>query len=262
MLWSSWHNHTGDGMRFSYCADADLTPEYYRRALSTGPWHAFAITEHAFALAFPPEEPWPNQWYHTPEKLWAHRAFREEKTEKFLERMGKICDGERIFSGLEVEIACDGTLSMEPMLWPYLDVVIGSIHYLPGEHATWIDEHIAQLSSLLRYPIDILGHPFRQLSHAGPIPDEVIDETLRRAKSAGAAIEINAHMPYERDPFVLKRAVELGLHVAFGLDAHSRSELQLHTYFDRVVEQSGVDTQDIRLFHPVRRCPKPRALVR
>ena len=104
MQWNSWHNHTGDGPRFSYCADAALTPEVYRRALRGGPWHAFALTEHAFAIALPDDAPWPFQWYDQPERLWAHRAFREDKTAQFLDRLGKVCDGSRIFGGLEVEV--------------------------------------------------------------------------------------------------------------------------------------------------------------
>lgn len=263
MLWSSWHNHTGDGCKFSYCADGDLTPEFYRRALRTGPWQSFALTEHAFALAIPEDqEPWPFQWYYQPERLWEHRAFREDKTAQYLERMGKVCDGERFFSGLEVEIAVDGSLSMENLLWPYLDIVIGSIHYLPGEKDGWCTAQIEHLTSLLRYPIDILGHPFRELSHAGPVPDEIIDETLRLAKQSDVAIEINAHMPYDRDADVLRRAVTLGIPVAFGLDAHHRSELTQHTYFEKVLDESGVDVNAIRFFQPVRRSAKPRQLVR
>lgn len=187
MLWSSWHNHTGDGTRFSYCADADLTPDVYRRMLRTGPWQAFAITEHAFALALPPEKPWPFQWFHHPERLWAEQAFREEKTAKYLERIARVCDGERIYSGIEAEVACDGSFSLDSALWPYLDIVIGSIHYLPGKREQSYTAYIDQLMSLLRYPIDILGHPFRELSRNGPVPDEIIDETLRLVKQAGCS---------------------------------------------------------------------------
>ncbi len=261
-MWSSWHNHTGDDPRFSYCADADLGIETYRRALRADNYEAIAITDHAFALAFPDEEPWPFQWFHHPERLWAHRAFREDKTAHYLERLAECCDGERLFKGLEVEVACDGTLSMESLLWPYLDVVIGSIHHLPGDHAGWIDAHFAQLDMLLFYPIDILGHPFRVLSAAGPIPDEVIEETLLRARTAGVAVEINAHMPFDRDPYVLARATELGLRVAFGLDCHHHAELKAQSYFDRVLADSGVDPDALRHFHPVRKAAKPRALSR
>ncbi len=262
MLWSSWHNHTGDGPRFSYCAHADLTPEFYRRAARSGNWRAFALTEHAFALALPDEEPWPHQWFHQPERLWQHRGFREDKTARFLERMAQACDGVRLFSGLEVEVACDGSLSMESLLWPYLHVVIGSIHYLPGAHDEWIAQHFRQLDMLLTYPIDILGHPFREISHAGPVPDEVLDETLLRARQAGVAIEINAHAPFARDAEVLARAVKLGVRVAFGLDAHHRRELASPAYFEQVVTTSGVDYADIRFFQPISKTPKPRALTR
>lgn len=263
MLWSSWHNHTGDGARFSYCAEPELSPTVYRKALRGGPWQAFAITEHAFALAIPCEcEPWPWQWHHTPERLWEHRAFREEKTAAFLEHTAAVCDGKRLFRGLEVEVAWDGTLSMEPLLWPYLDVVIGSIHYLPGEREGWPDAHILQLSTLLAYPIDILGHPFRALAGAGEVPLEIIDETLKLAKDADVAIEINAHLPYAADPLVLTRAVQMGCRIAMGLDAHTRAELALHTYFEQVVKDSDVNYEDIRFFKPVRKSPKPRMLVR
>ena len=263
MQWSSWHNHTGEDPHFSYCADCDLTPEVYRRLLRNGVWQAFAITDHAFALALPDEEePWPFQWFHTPERLWAHRAYREDKTARYLERIAKVCDGQRIFSGMEVEVACDGTLSMEAALWPYLHVVIGSTHYLPGAHADWIEEYFRQLDMLLQYPIDILGHPFRELSRAGDVPDEVIDETLLRARQVGVAIEINAHVPFARDSHVVARATELGVRVAFGLDAHRRDELEMHRYFERVVLDSGIPPRNIRIFHPLSKTPKPRPLVR
>lgn len=262
MNWCSWHNHTGDGPRFSYCADEDLTPDVYRRGLRQGPWRAFALTEHAFALALPDEEPWPPQWYHRPERLNEHRAFRDDKTAQFLDRLAKVCDGEKIFGGLEVEVAWDGTLSMEPVLWPYLHVVIGSIHYLPNDYGTPYDQHFQQLQMLLYYPIDILGHPFRHLQCYGPIPDEVIDQTLLAIKEAGVAFEINSHVPCAQDAEILKRAVNLGLRIAFGLDAHARSELQLHTYFDQVLHDSGVEANQLRLFQPTRKVPKPRVLVR
>jgi histidinol phosphatase-like PHP family hydrolase len=231
--------------------------------LRQGPWQAFALTEHAFALAIPADaEPWPWQWYDKPERLWAHRTFREDKTAKFLERTAAACDGKRLFRGLEVEVAWDGTLSMESLLWPYLDVVIGSIHYLPGERGQRYEAHLMQLSTLLAYPIDIIGHPFRELVKDGPIPDEILDETLKLAKDANAAIEINAHLPYPGDAALLVRAVRMGCRVAMGLDAHTRAELALHTYFEQVVRDSGVNPADIRFFKPISKSSKPRMLVR
>jgi len=263
MNWTSWHNHTGDGPRFSYCADADLTPEFYRRMLRQGPWRAFALTEHAFALGILPDDgPWPPQWYYQPERLWANRALREEKTVRFLERLHNVCDGKTIFGGLEVEVACDGSLSMESMLWPFLHVVIGSIHYLPGDAHDCFTEHLNQLDMLLYYPIDIFGHPFRAFGKEVEVPDEIIDETLLRLKDAGVAIEINAHMPFARDTYVLERAVHYGVSIAFGLDAHARRDLQLHTYFEQILLDSSVDAARIRHFQPVHKVPKPRVLVK
>jgi histidinol phosphatase-like PHP family hydrolase len=260
MLWSSWHNHTGDGPRFSYCAD--LTPEAYRRALRNGPWTAFAITDHAFALALPDEEPWPFQWYFTPERLWQHSEFRDHKTEQYLERLAKICDGKRIFGGMEVEVAYDGSLSMACQLWPYLDVVVGGIHFLPGERDTWPEAHVHQLQMLLQHPIDILAHPFRELAHAGPVPGEIVDETLHLLRDNDVAVEINARVAYPGDADLLARAVRLGVRVAFGLDAHQAHELESAAYFEQVLADSGVDPNNLRLFYPMRKSAKARALPR
>ncbi len=263
MLWSSWHNHTGDGVRYSYCASRDLTLACYRRALCEGPWQSFAITEHAFALAIPEDaEPWPHQWYHQPSRLWDYREFREHKTRQYLARLARECDGEHIFGGLEVEVDCDGSLIMEERLRPFFDVLIGSIHYLPGAQSHWYAQHIAHVEMLLRYPLDILGHPFRLISSIGPVPDEIIDETLLRAKQAGVAIEINAHMPCEDDAKLLARAVQLDLPIAFSLDAHHRDELALYTYFEQVVAASGVNCDDIRFFHPAQRTANAQLSVR
>ena len=262
MLWSSWHNHTGEGPRFSYCADRDLSPDVYRRSLRNGPWRAFAITDHAFSLALPDEEPWPFQWYHQPERLWAHRDFREAKTARYLERIGKVCDGHRIFSGMEVELPATAASGMEAGLWPYLHVVVGSMHYLPDAQTRGCEEHVHQLEMLLHYPIDILGHPFRELSRVVTVPDEIIDETLLLARQSGIAVEINAHMPFARDPHVLARAAALGVRVAFSLDAHRRDELSLYSYFEQVVARAASPPRDIRLFQPLSKTPKPRPLVR
>ena len=227
-----------------------MTPTVYRHALETGPWQAFAITDHAFSLALPDDEPWPHQWHEQPERLWRHRAFREDKTARYLDSLAAACDGERLFSGMEVEVTADGALSMDPALREHLDVLVGSIHYLPGDRTAWVAEHFVQLDALLTYPIDILGHPFRALAGAGPVPDEVIDETLARAHAAGVAVEINAHIPFTRDADVLARAVARGLPIAFGLDAHRRAELELHGYFAQVIAAAGVAEDTIRLFQP------------
>jgi histidinol phosphatase-like PHP family hydrolase len=122
------------------------------------------------------------------------------------------------------------------------------MHYFPGKPSKWYAEQITQIKALLKYPIHILGHPFRQLASAGPVPDEIIDETLRLAKQAGVAIEINAHVHFADDAKVLARAVKLDIPVAFSLDSHHYDELSNYDYFADVVQASGVSYDQIRFF--------------
>ena len=251
MRWSSWHNHTGDA-RFSYCAVEDLSIATYRSALESGPFAAFAITEHAFALNLPSDICWPHQWYYTPEKLWSNPTFREAKTIRFLERIAENRDEKRLFFGLEAEIGCDGSFSIDPLLRPYLDLVIGSVHFIPGSPDP-IAEYFRQLDMLLVHDFDILGHPFRLLEEhlrGAPVPEEVLLETLRRAAAKGIAVEINGHTSFWGDAEILRRSNEIGYAVAFGLDAHHPNELRRYEYFETVLKKSGVDVETLRLYEP------------
>ncbi|MEI6519137.1 MAG: hypothetical protein WCO98_03740 [bacterium] len=252
MKWASWHNHTGDGPRFSYCAAKNLSPQFYIDAIANGPWTAFAITDHIFAMMIPEDSnPWPNQWFLNQHELHRHKAFYEDRIATYLARLQTFCDGKTIFGGMEIEV--DGNL--EPIfdlsLRDKLDVLIGSIHHLPGDS---VDEkirwHFDQVDALLQMPIDIVAHPFRNLAQFTYINDEIMDETLNRIAAAGIAVEVNAHVPFNREPDMLRKAVSRGMTVAFSIDMHDRSEITAYNYLDEVVKKSGVKEEDIKLFQP------------
>ncbi len=229
-----------------------MTLAVYRNALKNGHYAAFAITEHAFALALPGDCCWPHQWYYTPEALWSQPAFRAEKTERFLQRIAENRDGEQLFFGMEAEIAADGSFTLDPLLRPHLDLVIGSIHFLPGTPDP-VAEYLHQLDMLLQHDFDILGHPFRLLEEQlgdTRIPEEALVETFRRAAARGVAVEINGHSTCWGDVEILRRSEEYGYRVAFGLDAHHIHELSMYSYFENVVQRSGVELQKLKLFAP------------
>ena len=224
----------------------------YRNALASGHYAAFAITEHTFALNLPPDICWPHQWYYTPKQLWSKPAFREEKTTRFLQRIAANQDDELIFFGLEAEIAADGSFTLDPLLRPHLDLVIGSIHFIPDSPDP-VAEYFRQLDMLLVHDFDILGHPFRLLEEhlrGAPVPEEALLETLRRAAAKGVAVEVNGHTSFSGDVEILRRSHEIGYDVAFGLDAHHTRDLEMYNYFETVLKNSGVDAEMLRLYAP------------
>jgi histidinol phosphatase-like PHP family hydrolase len=250
MRFFSWHNHTGAGPRFSYCADRDLGVNTYLAALDHGPWNGFAITDHGFSLLLPEGGgPWPSQWYHHPELLQSAPAFAAEKTAQYLARIAHYRHEPRLRWGMEVDVACDGRLAMPDDVRTSLDLLIGGVHYLPGEEGpAWYEENLKQIRALLAHKVDLLAHPFRIVAPLGPVPDEIIDETLRLCADANVAVEVNAHRFLPQEPDVLRRAVARGLRIAFSLDAHHTPELGLHTYFTDTVAKSGVKWEDIPFF--------------
>lgn len=252
MKLASWHNHTGDGPRFSYCAAKNLSPQFYIDAINNGLWSAFAITDHVFAMMVPENSnPWPGQWFFNEQELRRHNSFYEDKITAYMERLQNICDGKTIFGGMEIEVDSNLEPIFDLNLRDKLDIVIGSIHHLPGETVDdKIRWHFAQLDALLKAPIDIIAHPFRNLAQYTLIDNKIMNETLDRIQSAGVAVEVNAHVPFTREADMLSKAVARGMTVAFSIDMHDRSEINSYIYLNEVIMKSNVNEDDIKLFQP------------
>ena len=257
-LWPSWHNHTGAGGRFSYCADPKISFSTYLDELKRPETHfsVFAITEHAYSMVSPvSNEAWPSVWFDKPEILEKNKDFIINKMTLLLEEGKKYRDGVHVFQGLEVELDSRGKPAVpEEMIWK-MDVVIGSVHFNPGPEEDWIERHFERLNALARFPFDIIGHPVRHLgSHStreNPLPEHVISGTLDILEKNGIALEVNSHvMQIQDDSRLLSGAVERKVPVAFSLDMHTPDEFDKWTYFKNVVEESKVNPADIILFKP------------
>lgn len=262
MRLASWHNHTGNSPRYSYCAAKNLTPQFYLDEIAAGSWSAFAITDHIFAMMVPENSnPWPNQWFFREHELRKHQAFYEDKIASYLEMLNTYCNGKTLFGGMEIEVDSNLEPIFEMHLREKLDIIIGSIHHLPGDS---VDEkirwHFDQIDALLKLPVDIIAHPFRNLAQFTPIHNEIMDETINRIAAAGKTIEINAHVPFNREIDVLRKAVARGMTVAFSIDMHDRSEIDAHIYLNEVIKKSGVNENEIKLFQPTVRINSTTAI--
>ena len=132
--------------------------------------------------------------------------------------------GFRVLKGLESDILANGSLDYDSELLDRFDYVIGSIHSRFSMDRAQMTERI--LRAMDDPHLTIIGHPTgRQLLRREPFAVD-LDAIIDRAAEAGIAIELNTDPNrLDLDWRFLRGAVERGVTIEIGPDAHSPDEL-------------------------------------
>ncbi len=131
-----------------------------------------------------------------------------------------------IFAGSEVDILADGSLDFEDALLADLDFVIASIHSGmtgPREKVT-----MRLLKAMDNPYVNCLAHPTGRLLGQREPMDIDIPALIKHAAQTNTALEVNAN-PWRLDlkDTNCKMAIENGVKLTIGTDAHSISSLGL-----------------------------------
>jgi len=156
---------------------------------------------------------------------------------------GKV-DGMRVFAGTEVDIRADGSLDYDDDLLTELDLVIAGVHSSMEQERGKMTARIVR--ALENSRVRILAHPTCRLIGVRDPVDVDLDEVFRAAVRTNTAIEINA-MPERLDlkDTHVKRALEMGVKLAIGTDAHSVSHLDLMRFGVGVARRGWCRAEDI-----------------
>lgn len=146
-----------------------------------------------------------------------------------IEQIRKIAAGLRgitLWAGAEVDIGADGSLDFDDKLLAELDYVVASIHSglsSPREKVT-----MRTLKAMDNPYVNCIGHPTGRLLGQREAMDLDIAAVIEHAARTGTALEVNAN-PYRLDlkDVHCKMAVEAGVKLAIGTDAHSTAGLSL-----------------------------------
>jgi DNA polymerase (family 10) len=132
--------------------------------------------------------------------------------------------GIQLLTGVEANIARDGTVDVPRDLLPELDLVIASVHTHFRLGKKEMTERLVR--AVEDEGVDVLGHPTGRLIGERPAYEVDWDEVFRRAAKSGTALEVNAN-PQRLDlsPDLVRRALEVGVKLAIGTDAHSPEHL-------------------------------------
>lgn len=153
-------------------------------------------------------------------------------------------DGFRILKGIEADILTDGALDYDDALRARFDFIVGSVH---SRFAMDRDAMTARVLRALDDPhLTILGHPTgRLLLSREPFAID-LDAVLEKAAAKGVAIELNAD-PHrlDLDWRFIPRALELGITIEIGPDAHSTRNLDYLAIGVGMARKAGVEAVNV-----------------
>ncbi|MEM4245004.1 MAG: DNA polymerase/3'-5' exonuclease PolX [Candidatus Nanoarchaeia archaeon] len=163
---------------------------------------------------------------HSKSQKIAH-GVEEKDLMKKVEEVKKVkrqVPGIKVFCGAEVDIKVDGSLDYDDDVLKKMDLVTASVHSnfkLPRDKMT--DRLIAALENPY---VNILGHPTGRLIAHREAYDFDFDKILEVAKKNKKFLEINC-VPDRMDlpPNLIKAAVDNGVKLAIGTDAHNLDQL-------------------------------------
>jgi DNA polymerase (family 10) len=176
---------------------------------------------------------------------------QRRKVDKLNAKLGKLT----VLAGAEVDILADGRLDLDDATLAGLDVVVISIHSrfnLPEAEQTR-----RVLRALAHPAADILGHPTGRIigRRAGIALD--FDAVARAAADHGVMLEVNAQPErLDLDDLAARAAVERGVRLVIGSDAHAAAELGFLRWGVDQARRGWVEKRDVANALPLPRLRK------
>jgi DNA polymerase (family 10) len=170
------------------------------------------------------------------EKLLDQNAFIKEVNDRV--------KGITVLSGIECDILPDGSLDYADSVLEQLDFVTASIH---SRFTSSEKENTQRVVSAMENPlVNIVAHPTcRIIGKRDPLPLDF--ETLfQSAEDTKTALEINCY-PDRLDltDILIQRAVEAGVTLALGTDAHSIHDLDFMDLGVKTARRGWAEPKDI-----------------
>jgi DNA polymerase (family 10) len=161
-----------------------------------------------------------------------------------IRRLNEKLKGITILAGTEVDILADGSLDFDNKLLAELDFVIASIHSglsSPREKVTG-----RTLKAMDNPYVNCIAHPTGRLIGQREPMDIDIAAVIRHAAQTHTALEVNAN-PYRLDlkDTHCKMAIEAGVKLAIGTDAHSIDGLFLMGFGVATAARGWVTKPDV-----------------
>lgn len=231
---SDFHVHTN----YAYCSE-NVEPEAnIRRAKQFG-LKKVAFTEHAGQLYVIAQDYWSARYINEPDLIQQNRNTPFNRMKKYRTEMEKY-RSKNVLIGLEVEVDCNGNLTLLEEDAAGWDILLGAVHNLPRKFETGSKKgFIWATEALLRGGVDVLAHPFRYfLRNKLPVPEELYRPVAELLAQYNTAVELNYHTN-NNDPKFFEICVDLKVPISLGSDAHNLCEVGALTRHLKLLEDIG-----------------------
>lgn len=252
------HVHTGR----SLCGRPEMTPKTLANMMKQKNLNGFAITDHSPHFYFDSvDEAWetksPDFFLKNPRVVERNQPKAEKNIREHIASIRPYAK-DWIWVGLEADADFDSNVVVPPGVREELDILIGSVHWLPctveGDKSPsrYVREFLDITLKFLEQDIQVLAHPTRVFTWNGlEVPREVAKPVIEAAIAHDVALELNAHSQ-DPDEYFIRRCIEQGAKIACGTDAHSLEEFGDFSYHRRVFGQLRVSETELKelLFCP------------
>ncbi len=163
---------------------------------------------------------------------------------KEIEKIREKYDDIYIFHGVEANIMKDGNLDVSSKLLKEVDLVLASVH---SAFRMEEKEMTARVIKAIEHEyVDIIAHPTcRIIQKREPIKIDM-EKVLQAAKDNGVIMEINAYPDrLDLNDIYTKMAIEMGVKLSIGTDAHSKEHLKFYEYGISVARRGWAEKKDI-----------------
>ncbi len=161
-----------------------------------------------------------------------------------IDKVDKRLSGIKILKGCEVDIKDDGSLAIEDEVLAKLDVVLAAVH--SGFKMSKADMTKRMLRAINNPQVDIISHPTGRLIHRREGYQLDFEKIFKAAKETKTALEINAHLDrLDLKDTDVRQAVEAGVKITIGTDAHSAVHLPMMELGVAVARRGWAQKKDI-----------------
>ncbi|MBS3781908.1 MAG: PHP domain-containing protein, partial [Candidatus Thermoplasmatota archaeon] len=166
----------------------------------------------------------------------------EERRKEIMEAQEKL--DINILDGIEVDIKKDGTLDMDHETLEELDIVLGAIH---SNFKMEESEQMERISKAFETGlIDIFAHPTGRKLGEREGYDVDINKLIDSALKNDVILEINASpQRLDLDSLDAREAMERGVMISIGTDAHGLSHLDFMRYGVATSRRAWLEADDI-----------------
>jgi DNA polymerase (family 10) len=150
----------------------------------------------------------------------------------------------RVLAGVEVEIKADGSLDYPDEVLAELDLVLASLH--TGLRTGRAKTTERMLAAIRNPHVDVIAHPTGRLVGQREGADLDMEAIFQAAAETGTALEINAdYRRLDLNDAHARRAVELGVKLTIGSDAHEAGGVGRLEYGVATARRGWVKAADV-----------------